>query len=137
MQYLIDQIKQHEGFSSKVYVDTEGYSTIGYGFAIKDLELDEDIAEEILARNLTKLISRVRKTFDWYDSMPEEIQDVVINMCYNLGIKGYSKFKKHIKYLKEHNWELASDEMLDSLWAKQVKTRANDLSNIVRNCTAK
>ena len=137
MKDLLNRIKHHEGYRKSVYKCTEGFDTIGYGFAIKDLELDEDIAEEILARNLTKLITRVRKTFDWYDSMPEEIQDVVINMCYNLGIKGYSMFKKHIKYLKEHNWELAGDEMLDSLWAKQVKTRANDLSNIVRHCTAK
>ncbi len=134
MQYLLDQIKTHEGFKKKVYIDTEGYQTIGYGFAIKDLELDEDIAEEILSRKLTKLISRIRKTFDWYDTMPEEIQDVVVNMCYNLGISGYSKFKKHIKYLVEKNWDKSADEMLDSLWAKQVKSRAIELSEIVRNC---
>ena len=133
MQYLLDQLKIHEGFKKKVYTDTEGYQTIGYGFAIKDLELDRDIAEEILARKVTYLITRIRKAFSWYDSMPEEIQDVVVNMCYNLGIKGYSSFKKHIKYLKEKNWEYAADEMLDSLWAKQVKTRANELSDIVRD----
>ena len=133
-QFLLDQLKIHEGFKKKVYTDTEGYQTIGYGFAIKDLELDRDIAEEILARKVTYLITRIRRTFDWYDTMPEDIQDVVVNMCYNIGIKGYSKFKKHIKHLKSNNWEDAADEMLDSLWAKQVKTRANELSDIVRNC---
>ena len=41
---LLDRIKHHEGFRAKVYQCTEGYDTIGYGFANKDLELDEDIS---------------------------------------------------------------------------------------------
>ena len=45
---LLKAIKRHEGFRSKVYKCTEGYDTIGYGFAIKDLEMPEHIAEEIL-----------------------------------------------------------------------------------------
>ena len=45
---IVKSIKYHEGFKSKVYKCSEGYDTIGYGFAIKDLELDEDIAEQIL-----------------------------------------------------------------------------------------
>ena len=52
---LLKQIKQHEGFRSRVYQCTEGYDTIGYGFAIKDLVLDEDIAELILMRKIDKL----------------------------------------------------------------------------------
>ena len=52
---LIKEIKKHEGFRSKVYQCTEGYDTIGYGFAIKDLELDEDIAELIVMRKLDGL----------------------------------------------------------------------------------
>ena len=43
LQDIVDDIKKHEGFRSKVYKCTEGYDTIGYGFAIKDLVLDEDI----------------------------------------------------------------------------------------------
>ena len=33
---LLERIKHHEGYRSKVYKCTEGYDTIGYGFAIKD-----------------------------------------------------------------------------------------------------
>ena len=45
---IVEDIKKHEGFRAKVYKCTEGYDTIGYGFAIKDLVLDEDIADLIL-----------------------------------------------------------------------------------------
>ena len=44
MKDLLKRIKHHEGFRSRVYKCTEGFDTIGYGFAIKDLEMDEDIA---------------------------------------------------------------------------------------------
>ena len=56
---LLNEIKKHEGFKSNVYQCTEGYDTIGYGFAIKDLVLDEDIAELILMRKLDNLQLRI------------------------------------------------------------------------------
>ena len=49
---LLKEIKKHEGFRSTVYECSEGYDTIGYGVAIKDLELDKDSAELILIRKL-------------------------------------------------------------------------------------
>ena len=47
---LIESVKESEGFRDRVYKCTEGYDTIGYGFAIKDLIMDEDLAETILIR---------------------------------------------------------------------------------------
>ena len=85
MNDLLKRIKEHEGFRSKVYQCTEGFDTIGYGFAIKDLELDEDIAEEILLRKVENLISRVRKRFNWLDSVPPAVQGVLVEMYYQMG----------------------------------------------------
>ena len=129
---LIDDLKKHEGFRSTVYQCTEGYDTIGYGFAIKDLKLDEDIAELILIRKLADLVARIKETFPWTKDAPEEIQDVVVDMCYQLGINGFSKFKKTIYLLETEQYEEASIEMLDSLWAKQTPNRAKELSEEVR-----
>ena len=129
---LINKIKKHEGFKSTVYKCTEGYDTIGYGFAIKDLFLDEDIAELILVRNLAVLVERIKKTFPWVNDAPKEIQDVVVDMCYQLGVNGFSKFKKTIYFLETEQYEEASTEMLDSLWAKQTPNRAQELSDEVK-----
>ena len=129
---LIKQIKKHEGFRSTVYQCTEGYDTIGYGFAIKDLFLDEDIAELILIRNLAVLVERIKKTFSWINDAPKEVQDVVTNMCYQLGISGFSKFKKTIYFIETEQYQEASVEMLDSLWAKQTPNRAKELSEELR-----
>ena len=129
---LIDQIKEHEGFRSGVYQCTEGHDTIGFGFKVADLELDLDIAEEILQRKLDLLIKRVKSRFSWVDSAPIAIQDVVYNMCYQMGVSGFSKFKKTIQYLADKNYDKASKEMLDSRWARQTPNRAIELSNVVK-----
>ena len=129
---LIDSIKQHEGYVGIVYKDSLGIDTIGYGFTIKDLELDEDICEIILERKLKELETRVNLKFKWFIYMPQEIKDVVMEMCYQLGVGGVSKFKKTIAYLQNKQWEEASVEMLDSLWAKQTPNRAKELSNRVK-----
>tara|TARA_R110002020_G_scaffold17029_2_gene60265 strand:+ start:3897 stop:4301 length:405 start_codon:yes stop_codon:yes gene_type:complete len=130
---LLNEIKKHEGFRSRVYKCTEGYETIGYGFALKDLELDEDIADLILKRKLSKLQVRICDTFDWYLDSQQEVQDVVVNMCYQLGLSGFSQFKKTIYYLETEQYEEAAEEMLDSLWHKQTPTRSQELSDIIRN----
>ena len=129
---LIDSIKQHEGYRSKVYDDSLGIPTIGYGFAIKDLELDRDICDIILERKVKDLKDRVSNKFSWYKYMPQEIKDIVLEMCYQLGVYGFSCFKKTIAYLQDKQWEEASVEMLDSRWAEQTPNRAKELSKRVK-----
>ena len=133
MEDLLKKIKEHEGFRSRVYKCTEGYDTIGYGFAVKDLELDEDIAEEILLRKLEKLIQRVRAKFKWLDTVPHEVQGVLVNMSYQMGVNGVSKFKKALHAMQMFQWKIAADELMDSRWARQTPNRAKELSNIIRN----
>ena len=130
---LLKDIKKHEGFKPRVYKCTEGYDTRGYGFAIKDLVIEKDIADLILMKKLHTLLQRVMVAFSWFESMPPEVKDVVLNMCYQLGLSGFSKFKKTIYLLETEQFEEASVEMLDSLWAKQTPNRAKELSEIVRS----
>ena len=132
MKNLIKAVKLSEGFRDKVYKCTEGYDTIGYGFAIKDLIMDEDIAETILERKLTSLIKRIHAKFPFVEDLPEEAQEVVYEMCYKLGLAGFSKFKKTIQFLRLGNYEACSSEMLDSRWARQTPNRAKRLSNVIK-----
>ena len=129
---LLKAVKLSEGFRDRVYKDSLGIDTIGYGFAIKDLELDVDVCDIILERKIKNLQDRVKNKFSWYKYMPPEIQDVVMEMCYQLGVTGVSKFKKTIAYLQNKEFKNASIEMLDSRWAKQTPNRAKELSNRVK-----
>ena len=129
---LLENIKESEGFRNRVYKCTEGYDTIGYGFAVKDLVMDKDIADMILERKVAELRLRVEQKFPFIDSMPESVQDVMIEMCFQLGVSGFSKFKKTIQYLMTKQFKEAAVEMLDSKWYKQTPNRAKKLSDIVK-----
>ena len=129
---LKESVKANEGFRDRVYKDTLGFDTIGYGFAIKDLRLEEDIAGIILERKLFKLITDVYTRLPWVVKMPPKVEEVVVEMCYQLGIGGFSKFKKTIAFLKYGDFEKAGEEMLDSRWAKQTPNRARGMSEIVK-----
>ena len=130
---ILDDIKKHEGFEPKVYKCTEGYDTIGYGFAIKDLIIDKDVADLILMKKLHKMLERITVAFPWFANIDNQAKAVVVNMCYQLGIRGFSKFKKTIYLLETEQYEEASIEMLDSLWAKQTPNRAKELSETIRS----
>ena len=133
MKDIIEQLKIHEGYKPKVYKCTAGVDTIGIGFAIKDLELSEDVCELILKEKLQALEERFEDRFDWFKTSPIEVRNVMLNMAYQLGFRGFCKFKKTLSYLENAEWGSASKEMLDSRWAKQTPNRANELSEIIKS----
>jgi len=129
---LIERLKVNEGFRSSVYQCSLGFDTIGYGFAIKDLELTEKEAEHLLTNRVSQKHLHLLNNLDWYSDMPPEVQGVILEMVYQLGFSGFKKFKKAISNMKDKNWKEAATEMLDSRWAKQTPNRANQLADIVR-----
>ena len=129
---LIERLKVNEGFRSSVYQCSLGFDTIGYGFAIKDLELTEKEAEYLLANRVSQKHLHLLDNLDWYSDMPPEVQGVILEMVYQLGFSGFKKFKKAISNMKSKDWKGAATEMLDSRWAKQTPNRANQLADIVR-----
>ena len=51
-----------------------------------------------------------------------------------MGFSGVKKFKKTIQYIKDDNFLMASEEMLDSKWAKSDSpNRAKELSEIIKS----
>ena len=131
---LIDDIKKHEGFSPIVYQCTAGYDTIGYGKRVKYLQITEEQAEEWLEEELQNLKYVLADKYDWFLPAPQEAQDIVMNMNYQLGVTAFSKFKKTIKYIKVKDYKSASTEMLDSKWARDdTPRRAKELSDRMKH----
>ena len=124
---LIADIKAHEGYSKKVYKDTLGYPTIGIGFLVSSLELDEDVCDIILERRLKKNEEVLQRKMTYYSKLPIEVQNIIQNMYYQMGNRLFN-FVKTLHYIESGKWRAASVEMLDSLWAKQTPNRAKELS---------
>ncbi len=148
---LFDQLARHEGFSRKVYIDTKGNPTVGIGFNLNDQNNKRILAKlGITNDNLRKGLTdnQIRSIFDQslkqaksdalkflpnLYSYPTNIQNTVIDMAFNLGLTKLNKFKEFKKSLIAKNYKKASEDMLDSLWAKQVGRRAQYLASLVRS----
>ena len=134
---LKEMVAKHEGYEPRVYKCTNGYDTIGYGFAIKDLYMDKEVADLILDKKIQEILKRIssdKEWSEWFWDKPSLIKEVLINMIYQIGFSGVKRFKKTIQYIKDDNFLMASEEMLDSKWAKSDSpNRAKELSEIVKS----
>ena len=140
---IYEQLKIDEGVVYKIYHDHLGYPTFGVGHLIlpQDPEytqsLETPVSEErvksAFEADLDIAISECEALFkDKWDEYPGELQEVLVNMMFNLGRTRLSKFKKFIKAINESDWKTASIEMMDSRWADQVGPRAKRLRNRVK-----
>ena len=139
---VYEQLKIDEGVVYEIYHDHLGYPTFGVGHLIlkSDVEhgqrqgtaISEERVRECFEQDLDISISECEALFkDNWKEYPGELQEVLVNMMFNLGRNRLGKFKKFIGHLENHHWKLASEEMLDSKWARQVGNRATRLSDRV------
>ncbi len=67
-----------------------------------------------------------------FDDLPEEAQQVIANMMFNLGRPRLSKFAGMKRGVDARDWNQAADEMVDSAWYRQVTNRADRLVERIR-----
>ena len=74
-------------------------------------------------------MSQILKPHQLY---PMEVQLVISAMCFQLGRNGTMEFKRMLAAIKDHNYDKAAQEMLDSRWAKQTPRRAKKMASLMR-----
>ena len=140
IERLKKQVIANEGVRKTAYKDTLGHWTIGVGHLIRlpdeeyllDKELTDLEVDQIFVTDLNQAIDDARKFID-ADSIPDEAFEVVVDMAFNLGLPKLSKFKNFQQALKDKDFVKASEEMLDSRWAKQLPNRSKRLAEIMRD----
>lgn len=128
---LEQMIERHEGCRTTIYVDSVGVETIGIGHNLHK-PLSRAAIEHILRDDLNEVINQCLHAFPWFAELTLPRQRVLIDMCFNLGLPRLLGFKKFLEAVSLGNYDTAADEMLDSLWAKQVKGRALELAQMMR-----
>ena len=130
---VIEEIKKEEGFRSKVYKCTSGKHTIGYGRNLDDNGITVEEATDMLIHDISICDWELKHSIPVYcTNLNGARQYVILSMCYNMGLTNLLKFKNMWKAIKDEDFTKASMEMLDSKWAKQVKSRALKLSVIMK-----
>ena len=112
--------------------------TVGHGFTggtTLDSRMSRLMSERKLEEKVIEMDGVLKNTLTWYKDATEVTKGILINMAFNLGLNGLLGFKNTLRFISEKNYEQASRNMLQSLWAKQVKVRAEELAERMRTQT--
>jgi lysozyme len=125
-------LRLHEGYRQFPYLDTVGELTIGIGRNLNALGIGEHEANMLLRNDLNRCYGELIHHLPYFVVQTETRKIVLLDMCFNLGIKKLLSFKRTLKHIKDSEYEQASKEMLNSKWARQVGNRAVRLSEMMR-----
>ena len=136
---LKNRIKKNEGFRSIAYKDSLGFMTIGYGHLIKKNEkkyLNQKFSKkhlsEVFDKDFQQALSDFKKNYK-RNKFPKNVEEVFIEMIFQIGIQKQKKFYKILKHIKNKNLFMAALEMKNSLWNKQTPKRVDILTKILLN----
>lgn len=134
MSKLVKQLRRHEGVHTHAYQCSEGKITVGVGRNLDEnggIGLSQDEIDYLLKND----IERCRQELDalsWFNDLSSVRQDAMVNLCFNLGMTRLLGFRKAMAAMAVGNYQKAADEFYDSLWAKQVGSRADEVCEMIR-----
>jgi lysozyme len=130
MNKLISMLKRHEGRRLKPYLCTADKLTIGYGRNLDDMGISEDEALYLLQNDIDACYSELN-VFNWFQELDQVRQEALVDMRFNLGLPRFLSFKKMIARLIAKEYSQAAEEIINSLYAKQVGDRANEIAYMI------
>lgn len=125
---LIDQ----EGLELKPYYDTVRKLSIGVGRNLENVGISETEALMLLKNDIKRVCLETERAFPWLSKLGPARQMVILSMAFNMGIEKLLEFKHMIAALQAGDYTKASDQMLASVWASQVKKRAVELAVMMK-----
>jgi lysozyme len=126
-QLIVDEAKRN-----RIYIDTVGKVTGGVGRNLTDRGFSDDEIDLMLKNDIAIVVRELDINLPWWRLMSEARQNVLANMCFNLGIKRLLAFKNTLAAMLVGRYDDAADGMLASLWANQVGDRARRLALVMR-----
>ncbi len=137
IEQLRDTLKVDEGCVNSIYLDHLNLPTLGIGHLITEWDeehgkpvgtpVSEERVNELFDKDIKITIEECEQLFVNFNDLPEEVQQILANMMFNLGRPRLSKFRKLCKAVAERNWKECAIQMEDSKWHKQVTKRADRL----------
>jgi lysozyme len=143
IERLRKQLEIDEGVKYEIYKDHLGYPTFGIGHLILDSDAEhgqdtgtavsEERVAEAFEADLVSVLSDCESLYGDFGDLPEDAQEIIANMIFNMGRPRLSKFKGMKRGVDARDWNAAADEMVDSAWYRQVPNRAKRLVERMRN----
>ena len=140
---LREQLKIDEGCEDEIYNDHLGYPTFGIGHLVRESDpehgsplgtaVSEGRVIEAFEDDVASVLRDCAILYSDFHNLPEEVQQIVANMMFNLGRPRLSKFAGMKRGIDARDWDSAADEMVDSRWYRQVGRRAERLVDRMRD----
>jgi lysozyme len=142
---VFEQLKIDEGVVYEIYHDHLGYPTFGVGHLVLESDeehgqpvgtpVSEERVKECFENDLNIAIRECDALYEdgTFDNLPDEVQQILVNMMFNMGRTRLSKFKKMHGAILEGDWKTAAVEGRDSKWYQQVTNRAERLMSRLEN----
>jgi lysozyme len=131
LRRLEDQLIAHEDLKLTPYRDSVGKLTIGVGRNLDDKGLSKREALFLLSNDIAEVIHNLNEFLPWWESVSEDRQLVLADMCFNLGIEKLLQFKNMLEAVRQGRYDDAAKHMGQSLWARQVGNRAVRLEEMM------
>ena len=142
LEQLREQLEFDEGCVYEIYNDHLGYATFGIGHLVTESDPEQgqslgtavssDRVAEAFESDIEKVLRDCDILYEDFADLPEEAQQVIANMMFNMGRPRLSKFKGMKRGVDSRDWNAAADEMVDSRWYRQVPKRAKRLVRRIR-----
>jgi lysozyme len=117
-----DLLKLHEGVRRFPYKDTKGNITIGIGRNLTGKGLSESEIYFLLENDINEAQRDLFINLSWTLGLDKVRQVALIDMCFNMGIKGLLTFKNTLPLIKNGKYEQAAKNLRKSKWYKDVKS---------------
>lgn len=125
---LVKELLRDEGFSRYPYLDTTRHLAIAYGRNLETSGVSQDEGIFLLKNDLRNVERGLLREVPAYRGLDSTRKRVMLNMGYNLGVQGLLKFKLMLEAVEAQDFHTAAQQMRKSLWATQVKGRAERLA---------
>ena len=142
LEQLREQLEFDEGCVYEIYNDHLGYATFGIGHLVTESDPEQgqslgtpvssDRVAEAFESDIQSVLRDCNILYSDFHNLPEEAQQVIANMMFNMGRTRLSKFKGMKRGVDSRDWNAAADEMVDSRWYRQVTKRADRLVERIR-----
>ena len=90
---LRETIIRHEGTRLDMYQDTLGIWTVGVGHNIQEKGISQAVMELMLEEDLAEAVSELKRSVSFFSKMPEQVQEALVNLAFNMGIPRLMQFK--------------------------------------------
>jgi len=97
---------------------------------VDDCEISQDEVYYLLEKDIYNAIKDAVDLIGVW-TFPVVLQEVIIEMVFQLGKTGVSKFKLMWQALRKHEFVEAAFQMRDSKWHRQTPNRCDELAAIV------